>query len=34
VLAPWEPYTRLAVGILSALFGQSAFNAGPLSLSL
>jgi hypothetical protein len=30
----WEPYTLTAVGILGGLFGQSAFNAGPLSLSL
>ena len=34
VLATWEPYTLMVVGILSGLFGQSAFNAGPLSLSL
>ena len=34
VLATWEPYTLMAVGILSGLFGQSVFNAGPLSLSL
>jgi hypothetical protein len=34
VLATWEPYTLMAAGILSILFGQSAFNAGPLSLSL
>ena len=34
VLATWEPYTLMAAGILSGLFGQSAFNAGPLSLSL
>jgi drug/metabolite transporter (DMT)-like permease len=34
VLATWEPYTLMAVGILGGLFGQSAFNAGPLSLSL
>jgi hypothetical protein len=34
VLATWEPYTLIAAGILSGLFGQSAFNAGPLSLSL
>ena len=27
-------YTLMAAGILSGLFGQSAFNAGPLSLSL
>lgn len=34
VLATWEPYTLMAAGILSGLFGQSAFNAGPLSVSL
>ena len=34
VLATWEPYALMAAGILSGLFGQSAFNAGPLSLSL
>jgi hypothetical protein len=34
VLATWEPYTLMAAGILGGLFGQSAFNAGPLSLSL
>jgi hypothetical protein len=34
LLATWEPYTLMAVGILGGLFGQSAFNAGPLSLSL
>jgi hypothetical protein len=34
VLATWEPYTLMAAGVLSGLFGQSAFNAGPLSLSL
>jgi drug/metabolite transporter (DMT)-like permease len=34
VLATWEPYALIAVGILSGLFGQSAFHAGPLSLSL
>jgi hypothetical protein len=34
LLATWEPYAPMAAGILSALFGQSAFNAGPLSLSL
>ena len=34
VLATWEPYTLMAVGILGGLFGQSAFNAGPLSVSL
>jgi len=34
VLATWEPYMLIAVGILSGVFGQSAFNAGPLALSL
>ena len=34
VFATWEPYALIAAGILSGLFGQSAFNAGPLSLSL
>lgn len=34
VLATWQPYTLLAAGVLSGLFAQSAFNAGPLSLSL
>ena len=34
VLATWEPYALVAAGILGALFGQSAFHAGPLSLSL
>lgn len=34
VLTTWEPYALMAAGILSALFGQSAFNAGPLSISL
>jgi len=34
VLATWEPYGLLIAGILGSLFGQSAFNAGPLSLSL
>jgi hypothetical protein len=34
VLATWEPYTLMAVGIVSGVFGQSAFNAGPLALSL
>jgi hypothetical protein len=31
VLATWEPYALMAVGILSGLFGQSAFNAGTLT---
>ena len=34
VLTTWEPYTLIAVGILGGVFGQSAFKAGPLSLSL
>jgi hypothetical protein len=34
VLGSWEPYALAAAGILGGLFGQSAFNAGPLSLSL
>jgi hypothetical protein len=34
VLTMWEPYALMAAGILSGLFGQSAFSAGPLSLSL
>lgn len=34
VLTTWEPYALLVTGILGGLFGQSAFNAGPLSLSL
>jgi drug/metabolite transporter (DMT)-like permease len=34
VLTTWEPYALIAAGILGGLFGQSAFNAGPLSLSL
>lgn len=34
VLTTWEPYALMAAGILSGLFGQSAFNAGPLSISL
>jgi drug/metabolite transporter (DMT)-like permease len=33
-LARWEPYALLATGIVGALFGQSAFSAGALSLSL
>jgi uncharacterized membrane protein len=33
-LAHWEPYAMLAAGVLGALFGQSAFGAGALSLSL
>jgi hypothetical protein len=34
VLATWEPHALMAAGILSGLFGQSAFSAGPLSPSL
>lgn len=34
VLTSWEPYALLVAGVLGGLFGQSAFNAGPLSLSL
>lgn len=34
VLATWVPYALLGVGIISTLFGQSAFGAGALSLSL
>lgn len=34
VVTTWEPYALAAAGGLGALFGQSAFNAGPLSLSL
>ena len=34
VVTSWEPYALAAAGALGALFGQSAFNAGPLSLSL
>ena len=34
VLTTWEPYALGVAGILGGLFGQSAFNAGPLSLSL
>jgi len=30
----WEPYAMLAAGVVGALFGQSAFGAGALSLSL
>lgn len=33
-LATWEPYALLAAGTLGALFGQSAFRSGALSLSL
>lgn len=34
VLTAWEPYALAVAGILGGLFGQSAFHAGPLSLSL
>ena len=34
ILANWEPYALMATGLLGALFGQSAFGAGALSLSL
>ena len=34
VLATWEPYTLMFAGVLGGLFGQSAFHAGPLSVSL
>lgn len=34
VLAAWEPYALLGAAILGALFGQSAYGAGALSLSL
>ncbi|HEX6452333.1 MAG TPA: DMT family transporter [Trebonia sp.] len=34
VLVTWEPYALMAAGILSGLFAQSTFRAGPLSLSL
>jgi hypothetical protein len=34
VLVAWEPYALLATAILASLFGQSAFGAGALSLSL
>lgn len=30
----WEPYALAGAGLLGGLFGQSAFHAGPLSLSL
>jgi hypothetical protein len=33
-LAHWEPYALMATGVLGALYGQSAFGAGALSLSL
>ena len=34
VVTTWEPYALLGAGLLGGLFGQSAFGAGPLSLSL
>jgi drug/metabolite transporter (DMT)-like permease len=34
VITTWEPYALAVAGLLGGLFGQSAFNAGPLSLSL
>lgn len=34
VVTAWEPYALAAAGVLGGLFGQSAFHAGPLSLSL
>ncbi len=34
VLVTWEPYALLGAAVLGALFGQSAFGAGALSLSL
>jgi hypothetical protein len=33
-LVRWEPYGMLVAGVVGALFGQSAFGAGALSLSL
>jgi len=33
-LAAWEPYAMLVAAAVGALFGQSAFEAGALSLSL
>ena len=33
-LVSWEPYALAVTGVVSALFGQSAFGAGALSLSL
>jgi drug/metabolite transporter (DMT)-like permease len=33
-LTAWEPYAMIAAGVAGALFGQSAFQAGALSLSL
>ena len=34
VVTTWEPYALAAAGLLGGLFGESAFKAGPLSLSL
>jgi hypothetical protein len=34
VLATWGPYTMVVVAVLAALFGQSAYGSGALSLSL
>jgi len=34
VLTTWEPYALAATAVVGTLFGQSAFRAGPLSLSL
>jgi drug/metabolite transporter (DMT)-like permease len=34
VLATWEPYALLVAAAFGALFGQTAFSSGPLSLSL
>ena len=33
-LVQWEPYVLAVIGVVGALFGQSAFGAGALSLSL
>jgi drug/metabolite transporter (DMT)-like permease len=34
VLLSWEPYAMLGAGVVGAAFGQSAFGAGALALSL
>lgn len=34
VLATWEPYALLVAAIFGEVFGQTAYGAGPLSLSL
>ncbi len=34
VLTTWQPYALAATALVGTLFGQSAFRAGPLSLSL